>query len=166
MNVHAGGCLCGALRYEARADPIRVTICHCRFCQRATGSAYMVEPVFRLDEIIVVTGQPSVFDICSTGSSKTVHVHFCAGCGTKTHLTFESIPGYAGVCAGTFDEPNWFDMSAANTKHIFTGVARHDTVLPAGVSLFLEHAMTNDGTPCEAQILDAPEHAQASRASR
>ena len=46
MSVKQGGCLCGAIRYMASAQPIRVTYCHCKFCQRATGSAYMVEPIF------------------------------------------------------------------------------------------------------------------------
>ncbi len=156
MSVHAGGCLCGALRYEARADPVRVTVCHCRFCQRATGSAYMVEPIFRGEDLALTAGRPAVFDLRSAGSGKTVHVHFCAVCGTKTHLTFERFPGFAGVYAGTFDEPDWFDTGAHNTKHIFTGVARHDTIIPAGVNTFVEHATTNDGTPCEARILKAP----------
>src|SRR6187431_656365 len=41
MMIHAGGCLCSALRYETLAEPDRITFCHCRFCQRATGSAFM-----------------------------------------------------------------------------------------------------------------------------
>jgi hypothetical protein len=53
MGVHEGGCLCGAVRYETLADPLRVTTCHCRFCQRATGSAYMVEPIFRTVDLRV-----------------------------------------------------------------------------------------------------------------
>lgn len=156
MTVHAGGCLCGALRYQTHAEPVRVTICHCRFCQRATGAAYMVEPIFRCEELTISTGQPTVFDVRSSGSGKTVHVHFCATCGTKTHLTFERFPGFCGIYAGTFDDPNWFPIHADNSKHIFVGVARHDTVLPAGTSVFIEHAMTNDGTPCESRILETP----------
>ena len=38
--VHEGGCLCGDVRYARSPSPLRVTICHCTFCQRFTGSAY------------------------------------------------------------------------------------------------------------------------------
>src|SRR3954468_14911415 len=97
--LNHGGCLCGALRYATRANPLRVTICHCKFCQRATGSAYMVEPVFRLEHLRVTKGTPSVFQVRSRGSGKTVRVHFCATCGTKLYLTFERFPDSCGVYA-------------------------------------------------------------------
>lgn len=35
-----GGCACGAIRYECSAEPLMSLNCHCRDCQRATGSAY------------------------------------------------------------------------------------------------------------------------------
>ncbi len=43
--VHQGGCLCGEVRYRTTSAPVHVTICHCTFCQRMTGSAYLVEPI-------------------------------------------------------------------------------------------------------------------------
>src|SRR5215831_18948106 len=46
-----GGCLCGEVRYKALSEPVRVTICHCTFCQRITGSAFLVEPVFRKEDV-------------------------------------------------------------------------------------------------------------------
>src|SRR5947208_12467352 len=108
MTIHRGGCICGAVQYETRSDPLRVTICHCRFCQRATGSAYMVEPVFDREHFAVTNGNPSVYELCSEGSGKAVQVHFCPTCGTKTHMTFERFPDACGIYAGTFDDPNWF----------------------------------------------------------
>ncbi len=49
----SGGCACGAIRYECAAEPLYMGNCHCRDCQRATGSAYFVAvgvsaPAFRL----------------------------------------------------------------------------------------------------------------------
>jgi hypothetical protein len=35
-----GGCLCGAVRYTAEADPTSATVCHCRDCRKFTGSAF------------------------------------------------------------------------------------------------------------------------------
>ena len=35
-----GGCLCGSVRYTAEADPTSATVCHCRDCQKFTGSAF------------------------------------------------------------------------------------------------------------------------------
>ena len=46
MARHEGGCLCGEVRFVADKEPMRVTVCHCHFCQRTTGTAYLVEPVF------------------------------------------------------------------------------------------------------------------------
>lgn len=43
---HEGRCLCGKLCYDTGGDPIWVTICYCRFCQRATGSDRMIAPIF------------------------------------------------------------------------------------------------------------------------
>lgn len=154
-EVHAGGCLCGGVRFETRGAPLRVTICHCRFCQRATGSAYMVEPIFRLDDL-EVRGSPTVFDLRSAGSGQTVHVHFCATCGTKLFLTFERFEGMCGVYAGTFDDPRWIEVGPDNAKHIFVEAARPDTILPPGIPAFEQHAMGHDGAPLEPIVRDAP----------
>lgn len=156
MTVHAGGCLCGGVRYATLTDPIRVTICHCRFCQRATGSAYMVEPIFRIEDLQVTHGMPAVYDLVSAGSGKVVHVHFCQTCGTKLYLTFDRFTTACGVYAGTFDDPDWFTIDADNTKHIFLDVARHDTIVPAGIDAFAQHAMQNDGTPLEPVVFATP----------
>lgn len=154
MSRNEGGCLCGGIRYAALATPDRVTVCHCRFCQKATGSAYMVEPIFDANNFVLLTGSPRIFDHLSSGSGKVVHIHFCPDCGTKLWLSFERFPGAVGVYAGTFDDPCWFPLDPATSKHIFLGVARSDTVIPSGLPTFLEHSTTNEGTPQNAVVFE------------
>lgn len=154
MLQNEGGCLCGSIRYAVLAMPRRVTVCHCRFCQRATGSAYMVEPIFDAENFVVLAGSPRTFDHVSSGSGKIVHVHFCPDCGTKLWLSFARFPDSVGVYAGTFDDPCWFPMDPATSKHIFLSVARADSVIPSGLPTFLEHATTNDGTSQKAIVYE------------
>ena len=158
MIRNEGGCLCGRVRYATLAMPSRVTVCHCRFCQKATGSAYMVEPIFEADKFVVLAGLPKRFNQVSAGSGKVVNVHFCVDCGTKLWLSFERFPDAVGVYAGTFDDPCWFPITPSFSKHIFLGVARSDTIIPAGLPTFIEHATSNDGAPQEATVYDAPYH--------
>ena len=54
---HEGGCVCGAVRYVTYGDPLRVTVCHCTWCQKRTGTAFAVEPVFN-EEQVEITGGP------------------------------------------------------------------------------------------------------------
>jgi hypothetical protein len=166
METHAGGCICGSLRYETSAPPARVTICHCRWCQRATGAAYMVEPVFALDDLRVTKGVPAIYDHRSEGSGKLVHVHFCTRCGTKLFLTFERFPGFAGIYAGTFDDPDWIVVRPEEAKHLYCEVARPETLLPAGAQAFPAHARTNDGALNEPLLLDATRPARSIFAAR
>lgn len=141
-----GGCLCGNIRYAVHEKPSRITICHCRFCQKATGSAYMVEPIFAKSAQSLLMGVPKTYNQRSAGSGKMVHIHFCGECGTKLWLSFERFPDVIGIYAGTFDDQCWFDIDPVASKHIFLSAARGDTIVPAGLPTFCEHATTNDGT--------------------
>lgn len=152
-----GGCLCGGLRYRTTTEPVRITICHCKFCQRATGSAYFVEPIFERGAFEIVTGAPKEFAHRSEGSGKQVFVNFCGDCGTKIFLGFERWPDLVGIYAGTFDDPNWFEMRADNAKHIFLDSAREGTILPPGIATFRQHATENDGTPIEPTFFTEPQ---------
>jgi hypothetical protein len=149
MDKENGSCLCGAIGYAVTESPMRVTFCHCRFCQRGTGGAYLVEPIFEKGVFAVTAGTPRTYDHCSEGSGKIIHVHFCETCGTKLFMTFERFPDIVGVFAGTFDNPNWFERSPAISKHIFLDMAQTGTVIPAGFNTFREHATTKDGAPIE-----------------
>ncbi len=152
----AGGCLCGAVRYRAGAPPLWVTVCYCRFCQRATGSDRMVEPIFDRAVFAFDRGTPAVYAQASEGSGKRVEVHFCRDCGTKLALTFERWPDRLGICIGTLDAPGAIEVTAANSKHIFVSEARPGTILPAGVPVYDRHATENDGTPIAPTVHAAP----------
>jgi hypothetical protein len=121
----------------------------------------MVEPIFRLEDLRVTQGSLATYDQRSEGSGKLVHVHFCQNCGTKLYLTFERFPGSCGVYAGTFDDPNWFAIGPENSRHVYIGVARHETILPPGVEAYSQHALRNDGTPSEPVVFDRPHVVQA-----
>lgn len=156
MSVQESGCLCGDVRFKTTSPPSRVTICHCRFCQRATGSAYLVGPIFLKPDFQLTKGSPSSYDHRSEGSGKVVHVHFCGRCGTKLYLTFERFPDVVGLYGGTFDDPNWFDRANETAKHIFLDVAHYGSVIPAHVNTYGEHATTNAGDPIEPKVFDKP----------
>ncbi len=128
MSTHEGGCLCGAIRYSVKTPPARVTFCHCRFCQRATGSDYLVEPIFEKPALEVIAGKPKTYSHRSEGSGKIVDIHFCAVCGTKLFLTFERFPEVVGLYGGTFDDPNWFEIfrRQCQTHFLKRRTTRHD----------------------------------------
>jgi hypothetical protein len=157
MSFNHGGCVCGAVRYTTATTPMRVTVCHCKFCQRATGSAYMVEPIFARAAFEITAGTPSTYIHISEGSGKRVTIHFCVGCGTKLFLTFERFEGVCGVYAGTFDDPNWFERSPKTSRHIFLDSAQQGTVIPAGFKAYRQHATRNDGTPLEPLVFEQPQ---------
>ena len=156
MTKAQGRCLCGHIRYQVSAEPLRTTVCHCTFCQRATGGAYMVQPVFTATDFALLAGEESVYTHISEGSGKEVYVHFCATCCTKLYLTFERFPGFVGLYAGTFDDPNWFEMKPENVKHIYVAKAQRGTVIPPHINTFLEHVVQKDGTAVAPTVFDAP----------
>lgn len=156
MTIAQGGCLCGEMRYEVKNQPARTTICHCKFCQRATGGAYLVEPVFDSADFAISSGKPKCYTHVSEGSGKEVYVHFCDNCGTKLFLTFERFEDAVGVYGGTLDDPNWLEITPQNCKHIFLEVAQKGTVIPPYFSTFEKHAIKNDGTPIEPTIFEKP----------
>lgn len=155
-KLFAGRCLCGEVRYELIGEPDWVTICHCRFCQRATGTDYMVEPVFDLDCFRLTHGTPKIYRQTSVGSGKAVNVEFCSTCGTKLRLTFERFPDVCGVYAGTMDDPNSFAISPTKSWHIFTAMSRDGVILPPGVECHAQHGLDSEGNSRAGTIHDRP----------
>jgi len=158
MSVgYKGRCLCGDIEYDTGGEPLWVTICYCRFCQRATGSDRMIEPIFDHEPFAFSRGEPAVYTLPSDGSGKDIHVHFCRKCGTKLALTFERWPDRLGIYIGTLDDPASITPTPENSKHIFVSEARPGTIIPAGFKTFARHAAENDGTPIDPTVHGAPQ---------
>jgi len=137
--THSGRCLCGNTVFSVTAEPIHTTICHCKMCQRSTGSSHLLEPIFFKKDFAVTRGTPKTFDYRSDMSAKLLHINFCANCGTKLFQTFERFPEVVGVFGGTFDNPNWFSRTPENTRHIFVDSALKGDLLPADFTLYHQH---------------------------
>lgn len=135
---------------------MRVTICYCRFCQKATGSSHFIEPIFERANFEILTGAPKEYIHRSEGSGKQVMVNFCDDCGTKIFLGFERWPDIVGVYAGTYDDPSWFEIRADNAKHIFLDSAKAGTIIPPGIKTYRQHATDNEGTPLEPTVFSQP----------
>jgi hypothetical protein len=151
-SVHEGGCLCGAIRFRATAPPVRTTICHCTFCQRLTGSAFLVEPIFKAEDVASTGAPPKTYERRSEGSGKRVRVSFCGCCGVSLFLAFERFPGVVGVFGGAFDDPNWFDRGLGACRHIFTRHAQKGVAVPPDVQVHEDHALELDGRPNVSRI--------------
>ena len=142
-TLRSGGCLCGSVRFEARGEPLRTMVCHCRFCQRVTGSSSFAEAMYPMDAVSLSGITPSSYAHRSEGSSQLVHVHFCPRCGSTVSLTFERWPQVRGLSRGAFDDPN----SVSIGSHIWTESAQTGVVLPADTDCFRQARATLNGTP-------------------
>ena len=141
-DVHRGGCLCGSVRYIAHGPAIRTLVCHCRFCQKVTGSTSYAESMFPV-LAVEFDGSLSVYEHRSETSGEAVRVHFCPKCSTTVTLTFERWPEYRAISRGTFDDPNWVEIGS----HIWTDSAQTGVVLPAQVDCFKQARANLDGDP-------------------
>ena len=97
-EVLTGGCLCGAVRYEAAAPPFHSTLCHCADCRRAAGAGPVAWFTVPRDAFRFVGGAPVAY-----ASSPGVTRRFCGACGTS--LTFEAVPGEVDVTTCSLDDP-------------------------------------------------------------
>jgi hypothetical protein len=95
-----GGCLCGAVRYEAVGEALNTRICHCRFCQLATGAPYFARALFPR-AAVTITGRTDAYP-----TSPRIMRLFCPSCGTRLFAEPTDLPARIGVALATLDEPN------------------------------------------------------------
>lgn len=98
--VLTGGCQCGAVRFALSAPPTKISICHCRMCQKASGAPFASFAEIQRTDFAWTRGQPSSFR-----SSSLAERDFCPACGTP--LGFRRIDGpKIEIMTGAFDRPD------------------------------------------------------------
>jgi hypothetical protein len=108
-----GGCMCGAVRYEADGESLKVGHCHCHSCRSHTGAPVVTFVVFEQDRVKFTKGNRKIYN-----SSPGVGRGFCDQCGTP--LTWEGDAwdrSIIEVHISTLDNPNAF----VPTVHWFHG---------------------------------------------
>jgi len=116
---HRGGCVCGAVRFTASGDPLRVTVCHCRFCQRRTGTGCGVEVVFRREQVAVAGEEIGRYRHVSDESGRWLDMEFCRRCGGNLGFNVEVAPDIRSLPAGAFDDPFWIRQDRLGFRHVF-----------------------------------------------
>jgi hypothetical protein len=95
-----GGCLCGAIRYEAETPFSSVSVCHCRSCRLASGAPTVSWFVLPKSRFRWLRGAPRLF-----ASSTPVKRGFCEQCGTQLTYQHGDAPGDMEVTTLSLDEP-------------------------------------------------------------
>jgi hypothetical protein len=102
-----GGCACGAIRYEASGDPVIEVNCHCRDCQRETGSAYAAIVGVPRATFRVTKGDPKHYDVVAA-SGRVTRRRFCGDCGSPLFGEPGVRPDWVMIRVGSLDDPSGF----------------------------------------------------------
>jgi len=114
----SGGCACGAIRYECSAEPAFSWNCHCRDCQRASGSAFC--PVLYVPRAaLTISGESTYYDVKAESGNK-VSRGFCPHCGSPVFIQAELVPDLQGLWAASLDNPSVFQPQV----HVWTDRAQ------------------------------------------
>jgi hypothetical protein len=95
-----GGCLCGAIRFRAGADPIRAVNCHCATCRRVSGAAFMTFVHFPKSAFAWTGTAPRRYR-----SSADAERGFCPVCGSTLSIHEEVLADRVLVSLGSLDRP-------------------------------------------------------------
>jgi hypothetical protein len=114
-----GGCACGEIRYECAAEPLIVIHCHCRDCQRSSGTqmgttAFIPRSAFKL-----LTGTPRSCEFTADSGNILIR-QFCGTCGSPLFLDPRGFSHVWGVKAASLDDPSWLKPGV----HIWTESAQ------------------------------------------
>jgi hypothetical protein len=126
-----GGCACRAVRYRLGSAPMFVHCCHCRDCQRQTGSAFVLNALIETDRITLLAGDPAPIAV-PTDSGHPHDIYRCPVCQTALWSDYGRRPALRFVRVGTLDDPDALPPDV----HIYTRSKLPWIRLPDGVPAF------------------------------
>ena len=106
-----GHCNCGGVKYECDEQPQITAVCHCKTCQRQTGSNLSLVVGVK-DAALHVEGETLGTFVTRGDSGQDVHRSFCTRCGSPIVSRCDSAPGIAFIKAGTLDDTSELKPSA------------------------------------------------------
>ena len=144
-QVHEGGCTCRHVRYRVTRKPLFVHCCHCRWCQRETGSAFVLNAMVESEYVELMHGDVEVIDTPSN-SGKGQKIARCPKCRVAVWSNYAGAGDLLRfVRVGTLDEPDRLPPDV----HIFTMSKQPWVVLPPGTPAFREYYDANQIWPPE-----------------
>lgn len=111
-----GSCLCGAVQYETDPPTLFCVHCHCRFCRRAHGAAFVTWLGVREDAFRLRCGEETLRWYRSSPQSRRA---FCTQCGTTMLYASSVAPGEVHIALATVDTP----IDRAPRAHVFADQA-------------------------------------------
>lgn len=127
-----GGCGCGRVRYRLRASPVVVHCCHCRYCQRETGSAFALNALIETAQV-ELTGEPPERIDTPSASGKGQAIFRCPSCKVAVWSHYGGAGEKAAfVRVGTLDDPD----ACPPDVHIFTDSKQPWVVIPEDAEQF------------------------------
>jgi hypothetical protein len=114
-----GGCQCGALRYEIRAEPLSVYVCHCTECQRQSGSGFGMSVLVPRQAFVFTAGHPRRYSR-TADSGRIIDGDFCEVCGVRPVHYPRANEKVAILKPGTLDDTSWI----VPVGHIWTKSAQ------------------------------------------
>lgn len=135
MFPSTGRCLCGAVTVKANRAPIRMAQCHCRDCQRVSGTGHTSNALFNAADV-EISGETRGF-ASTADSGNTLTRHFCAACGSRMYATNTARPGMVMLAVGAFDDSSWYSPGAVlytRSRPVWDpeldGIAAFEAMLP------------------------------------
>jgi hypothetical protein len=130
-----GGCTCRALRYRMTSGPLFVHCCHCRWCQRETGTAFALNAIIEAERVVLLRGEPEVVNTPSQ-SGKGQRIARCPHCRIALWSNYAGAGDVARfVRVGTLDEPDRLPPDI----HIFTSSKQPWVILPPDIPAVAEY---------------------------